>query len=217
MTVGTRVNRDRDLADADWRPRRTSHGAVVGACQTSGVGEGIVPLMGQYFNPAQVSTGLRQDIIDCWITVTNAGGAAGFPFPPVDASIVAPVADDLIAGLSPDRSRLIVARAGGALAGWVLLRRHRDPVIAHWGTINHLQTLPACRGQGVGGTLMMSARQIARQEMGLEQLHLAARGGMGLERFYAKLGWREIGRWPGALRLAPDGDRDEILMILTPL
>lgn len=69
----------------------------------------------------------------------------------------------------------------------------------------------------MGGALMMSARQIARQEMGLEQLHLAARGGMGLERFYAKLGWREIGRWPGALRLTPDDDRDEILMILTPL
>ena len=64
---------------------------------------------------------------------------------------------------------------------------------------------------------MTSARQIARQEMGLEQLHLAARGGMGLERFYAKLGWREIGRWPGALRLAPGDDCDEVLMILAPL
>jgi GNAT superfamily N-acetyltransferase len=174
-------------------------------------------MLGQCFDPAQVSAGLRQDIIDCWITVSNAGGAAGFPFPPVDASIVAPVADGLIAGLSPDSSRLIFARAGDALAGWVYLWRRRDPVIAHWGTVSHLQTLPALRGQGVGRALMMSARQIARQEMGLEQLHLAARGGMGLERFYARLGWREIGRWPGALRLAPDDDRDEILMILTPL
>ena len=190
---------------------------VVGACQTSGMGEGVVPMMGQYFGPAQVGAGLKQDIIACWITVSNAGGAAGFPFPPVAASIVAPVADDLIAGLSPEASRLIVARAGDVLAGWVHLRRHRDPVIAHWGTISHLQTLPAFRGQGVGSALMTSARQIARQEMGLEQLHLAARGGMGLERFYARLGWREIGRWPGALRLAPGDDRDEMLMILTPL
>lgn len=181
------------------------------------MGQRVVPLTDQYFDPAQVSEGLRQDIIDCWIVVTNAGGAAGFPFPPVDASIVAPVADDLIAGLSPDSSRLIVARVGAALAGWVLLRRHRAPVVAHWGTISHLQTLPAFRGQGAGVALMTSVRQIARQEMGLEQLHLAARGGMGLERFYAKHGWREIGRWPGALRLAPDDDRDEVLMILTPL
>ena len=182
-----------------------------------GVGEGVVPMMNQYFDPAQVSAGLRQDIIACWISVSNAGGAAGFPFPPVDASIVAPVADDLIAGPSPDRSGLIVARVGDALAGWAHLQRHPDPPIAHWGTIGHLQTLPAFRGQGVGSALMTSARQIARQEIGLEQLHLAARGGMGLERFYAKLGWREIGRWPGALRLAPGDDRDEVLMILAPL
>jgi hypothetical protein len=53
--------------------------------------------------------------------------------------------------------------------------------------------------------------------MGLEQLHLAVRGGTGLEHFYARLGWREIGRWPGALRLAPGDDRDEILMVLSPL
>jgi GNAT superfamily N-acetyltransferase len=181
------------------------------------VGEGIIPVMSQYFDPGQVSAGLGQDLIACWIVVSNAGGAAGFPFPPVDTSIVAPVADDLIAGLSAEGSRLIVARAGDVLAGWVHLQRHPHRVVAHWGTISHLQALPAFRGQGVGSALMTSARQIARQEMGLEQLHLAARGGMGLERFYARLGWREVGRWPGALRMAPGEDRDEVLMILAPL
>jgi hypothetical protein len=35
--------------------------------------------------------------------------------------------------------------------------------------------------------------------------------------FYARLGWRETGRWPGKLRLAPDDTRAEILMVLTPL
>jgi hypothetical protein len=64
---------------------------------------------------------------------------------------------------------------------------------------------------------MNRARQVAREAMGLEQLHLAARGGMGLEDFYSRLGWQEIGRWPGALRLGPGDDRDEVLMILSPL
>jgi hypothetical protein len=54
---------------------------------------------------------------------------------------------------------------------------------------------------------MTLARQVARDEMGLEQLRLAVRGGCGLEPFYARLGWKEIGRWPGALRLAPGDDR----------
>ena len=120
------------------------------------------------------------------------------------------MADELIASLSPNR-RLLVAVAGGVLAGWVHLQRHPNPVIAHWGSVSHLQTLPAFRGQGIGGALMTHARQVARREMGLKQLHLAARGGMGLEHFYAWLGWHEIGRWPRALRLAPGDDRDEIL------
>jgi hypothetical protein len=51
----------------------------------------------------------------------------------------------------------------------------------------------------------------------VEQLHLAAWGGTGLGPFYANLGWRQIGRWPGELRLAPGDDRDEVLMILAPL
>ncbi len=172
--------------------------------------------MGQRCDPGQVSARLRQELIDCWITVSNAGGAAGFPFPPVDTAIVSPVADELIAGLSPDR-RLLIAVAGDVLAGWVHLWRDPNPVIAHWGSISHLQTLPALRGRGIGGALMRHARRVARQEMGLEQLHLAARGGMGLEHFYARLGWRETGRWPHALRLAPGDDRDEILMVLSPL
>lgn len=48
---------------------------------------------------------------------------------------------------------------------------------------------------------MNRAREIARDEMNLEQLHLAARGGVGLEDFYGRPGWKEIGRWPGAPRL----------------
>ncbi|MFI0785662.1 hypothetical protein ACH4Q6_08715 [Streptomyces lydicus] len=40
------------------------------------------------------------------------------------------------------------------------------------------------------------------------------REGLGLEDFYRRPGRTEVGRWPGALRLAPGDDRDEILMAL---
>ena len=167
--------------------------------------------------PADAGAEVRRELTACWIAVTNAGGAAGFPFPPVSASDVTPVVDGLAAGLDPRRSRILLARVNGALAGWVALSRDLSPLIAHWGTVSHLQAGPAHRGQGVGSALMRRARQVARDEMGLEQLHLAARGGMGLEAFYARLGWQVTGRWPGKLRLAPDDSRDEVLMILTPL
>jgi GNAT superfamily N-acetyltransferase len=82
--------------------------------------------------------------------------------------------------------------------------------------VKRVQTHPAFRGQGIGTALMNQARQVARDEMGMEQLRLEARSGEGLEEFYARLGWKEIGRWPAALRF-DNGDRDEVLMLLTPL
>jgi GNAT superfamily N-acetyltransferase len=171
----------------------------------------------QLTHPDDAHPAVRQELTGCWIAVTNSGGAAGFPFPPVNADHVAPAVDALAARLDPQRNRVLLARINGALAGWVALSRDLSPLIAHWGTVNHLQTQPAHRNQGIGSALMHRLRQVARDEMGLEQLHLAARGGTGLEDFYARLGWQVTGRWPGKLRLAPDDTRDEILMILMPL
>ncbi|MCG5212284.1 GNAT family N-acetyltransferase [Streptosporangium soli] len=171
----------------------------------------------QVVHPQEIDTELAGELVACWIAVSNAGGAAGFPFPPVDAAQVRPVADRIIADLAPERSRLVLGFVDGVLAGWLNIRRDVNPLIAHWGTVHHVQSRTDFRGRGIGSTLMTEARKIARDEMGLEQLHLAARAGVGLEDFYAGLGWKEIGRWPGALRLAPDDDRDEVLMLLAPL
>ncbi|HEX4092688.1 MAG TPA: GNAT family N-acetyltransferase [Trebonia sp.] len=171
----------------------------------------------QLTHPGEADPAVRQELTACWIAVTNAGGAAGFPFPPVDASHVAPAVDALAAGLDPSRSRILLARVGGGLAGWVALSHEPSPLIGHWGVVHHLQTQLAHRKAGIGSALMRRLQVVARNEMGLEQLHLAVRGGMGLEDFYSRLGWRVTGRWPGKLRLAPDDTRDEILMFLSPL
>ncbi|WP_392674594.1 GNAT family N-acetyltransferase [Streptomyces sp. LN785] len=173
--------------------------------------------LAQTSDPCQVGPELRRQMIDCWIAVTDAGGAAGFPFPPVTADDVVPVVDTLLGRLDPQRSRLVTAVFDGRLAGWVTLNRDPYRLVGHWGTVHHLQTRPGLRGRGVGSALVREVQRIARDELHLEQLHLAARGGEGLEDFYGRLGWRETGRWPGALRLAPDDTRDEVLMLLAPL
>ena len=171
----------------------------------------------QVTHPHDADAAIRQQMTDCWIAVSNAGGAAGFPFPPVDARHVAPAVDQLADQLDPQRSQILLALDNGTLMGWVVISRDANPLIAHWGTVNHLQTQPGHRNHGIGSALMHELRRIARDEMGLEQLHLAARGGVGLEDFYTRLGWRETGRWPNKLRLAPDDTRDEVLMTLAPL
>ncbi|WP_436739857.1 GNAT family N-acetyltransferase [Streptomyces sp. BBFR102] len=171
----------------------------------------------QLTTPDQVTGSLVEELASCWVEVTNAGGAAGFPFPPVDLSRTAPAVEAIAAALAPETSRLLLVRVEGELAGWLNVRRDPFALIRHWGTLHHVQTRPAFRGCGLGTRLMHEVRTLAREGMGLEQLHLAARAGMGLEDFYGRLGWKEIGRWPGALRLGPGDDRDEVLMVLSPL
>ncbi|MDT0574151.1 GNAT family N-acetyltransferase [Streptomyces sp. DSM 3412] len=176
-----------------------------------------VPELVQLTCPGEVTGDLRQEIVACWEEVANAGGAvlaAEFPPLPVGARDVAPVVDALARQLHPEHGRLLVATVGGTLAGWLILRREPHPLGAHCGTVNHVQTRPRHRGQGIGVALMHRVRDIARDEMGLERLSLSARGGVGLEDFYRKVGWVEVGRWPGALRIAPGDDRDAILMSL---
>ncbi|MFD7560197.1 GNAT family N-acetyltransferase [Streptomyces sp. NPDC059835] len=177
----------------------------------------IPPALTQLTGTHEVTPGLRRRLADCWIAVTNAGGAAGFPFPPVQDGEVLPVLDGILGRLHPSRSRLVIAGTDDVVAGWVVLDRDPFRLVAHWGTVHHLQTHPDHRGRGVGSALMRELRRAAREELGLDQLRLAARGGEGLEDFYGRLGWREVGRRPGALRFAPDDTRDEVLMLLDPL
>jgi GNAT superfamily N-acetyltransferase len=166
--------------------------------------------------PEDMTPEATRELVNCWMTVANTGGAVGFAFPPVSFDDVSTVADQLIADLDPEYSRLLLAKLDGVLAGWLSLSRYRDRVVPHWGTVKRVQTHPDFRGRGIGSALMHRVRDVARDELGLEQLRLEARGGEGLEDFYGRLGWQEVGRWPNALRFT-HGDRDEVLMLLAPL
>jgi hypothetical protein len=60
---------------------------------------------------------------------------------------------------------------------------------------------------------MREAVELGRK-LGLSGLHVTVRQGSHTEDFYARLGFREVGRLPGALRIGPGDDRDEIHMWL---
>ncbi|NXY99339.1 GNAT family N-acetyltransferase [Streptomyces sp. BR123] len=181
----------------------------------------VVPELVQLTTPAGVPPATARQLADCWTAVVNAGGAViapELPMPPVSAADVAPAVDRLVRALDPVRCRILLAvdgGTGGTLSGWLVLRHDPHPLVAHCGVVNHLQTLPGLRGRGIGSALMTGVAGIARDELGLERLQLSARSGCGLEEFYRRLGWAEVGRWPGALRVAPGDDRDDVLMSLT--
>ncbi|MEU6848905.1 GNAT family N-acetyltransferase [Actinacidiphila alni] len=177
----------------------------------------VPPALAQLTAPQEAGPAVRSELADCWTAVLNSGGAvvaSALPMPPVGRATVRAEVERLAGRLSPERLRMLVARVDGTLAGWLLLLRDEHPLVAHVGVVHHVQSHPEHRGTGIGGALMRYAARVAREEMRLERLHLSARSGLGLESFYSRLGWKEIGRWPQALRVSPGDDRDDILMHL---
>ena len=151
---------------------------------------------------------LRAQLLACWADVSNAGGSVGF-VPPVTEGGVAPYLDAVIERVHRGRELLAVLRVDGRLGGFAVLSLSVSPLRRHWATVLRVQVRPELQGRGMGRVLMTGVHDIARAR-GLEFLHLTVRGGTGLEAFYADLGYREFGRMPGAIRVAPGDDRDEL-------
>ena len=157
-----------------------------------------------------VDDALRAQLLSCWTDVSNAGGAVGF-VPTVTEDDVAPVLDRLLEGVTSGRDVLALLTVDGATAGFAVLVGSSSPLRRHWATVLRVQVHPTRQGQGLGRTLMGGVHDIAR-ERGWEFLHLTARGGTGVDGFYRGLGYTEHGRLPGAIRVAPGDDRDEIIL-----
>ena len=156
----------------------------------------------------QVDDGLRSILLQLWTDVTNAGGAVGF-VAPVTPEDVAPVLDALVDRVHAGQQVLCVLRVDGEVAGFAVLAVSASPLRRHWATVLRVQVHPSRQGQGLGRALMQGVHDIARAR-GLEFLHLTVRGGYGLEGFYEGLGYRVFARMPGAIRIAPGDDRDEV-------
>ena len=160
---------------------------------------------------ASVDETLRRQLLTCWTDVTNAGGAVGL-VPPVTQDDIAPTLDDVVRRVREGRALLALLTVDGRTAGWAVLVRAASPLRRHWATVLRVQVHPGLQGLGLGRVLMAGIHEIARSD-GLEFLHLGARDGTGADGFYRRLGYREVGRLPGAVRVAPGDDRDEILLV----
>ena len=155
---------------------------------------------------------LRARIVALWVDVTNAGGAVGF-VAPVTAEQVGPVAEAAFAGVAEGVDRLLLGVDGDDVVALLFVVDNRFALKDHWRILKRVMVTPKSQGRGYGAALMRAAEAYARR-VGLEALQVTVRGGAGTEEFYRRLGYREVGRVPGALRVAPGDDRDETYMWL---
>ncbi|MFF7156874.1 GNAT family N-acetyltransferase [Streptomyces sp. NPDC008139] len=158
---------------------------------------------------------LTDGILALWTDVSNAGGAVGF-VPPVTPDDVRPDMDRSLAAVRSGERRLLVGRdEDGRVAATAFLAYNSHRLMTHWIWLYTLMVHPSHQGRGHGRTLMAAVEEAARGFHGIEAVRLTCRGGTGVDHFYAACGYKEVGRIPAAIRVAPGDDRDDIVMLLT--
>jgi GNAT superfamily N-acetyltransferase len=158
---------------------------------------------------------LRDGVLTLWADVSNAGGAVGF-VPPVTPEAIRPALVQHLVAMAEGRARLLVGYDGrGDVAATAFFTFNTHRLMTHWVWLYTVMVHPRYQGMGYGRDLLATAEAAARGFDGIEAIRLTCRGGMGLERFYASCGYKEVGRIPGAIRVAPGDDREDIFMLLT--
>ncbi len=161
-----------------------------------------------------VTPALRDGILDLWTDVSNAGGAVGY-VPPVTREEIRPALVQHFASMADGRVKLLVGHdEEGRVAATAFLTFNTHHLMTHWLWLYTVMVHPRHQGKGYGRDLLDAAADAARRMDGIEAIRLTCRGGLGLERFYASCGYKEVGRIPGAIRVAPGDDRDDVIMLL---
>ncbi|MFI6405119.1 GNAT family N-acetyltransferase [Streptomyces sp. NPDC050548] len=161
-----------------------------------------------------ITPALREEILTLWADVSNAGGSVGF-VAPVTVDEIRPELIKHFVSMAEGRTRLLVGRdETGTVAATVFLAFNTHRLMLHWLWLYTVMVHPRHQGKGYGRDLLAAAERAARGLDGIEAIRLTCRGGHGLERFYGSCGYKEVGRVPGAIRVAPGDDRDDIFMLL---
>ncbi|MFJ5839873.1 GNAT family N-acetyltransferase [Streptomyces shenzhenensis] len=161
-----------------------------------------------------VTPALRDGVVELWTNVSNAGGAVGF-VPPVSREEIRPELVRHLVAMAEGRTRLLVGQdAAGEVAATAFLTFNTHRLMRHWVWLYTVMVHPKHQGRGYGRDLLAAAADAARGFDGITAIRLTCRGGLGLERFYGGCGYKEVGRVPGAIRVADGDDRDDITMLL---
>lgn len=156
---------------------------------------------------------VREGILALWTDVSNAGGAVGF-VPPVTPEDIEPDLVKSLAAVADGQRRLIVGRDDdGRVAATAFLAYNEHRLMTHWLWVYTVMVHPRHQGRGYGRTLMAAVERAARDFHGIEAIRLTCRGGTGADAFYSACGYKEVGRVPSAIRVAPGDDRDDITML----
>jgi RimJ/RimL family protein N-acetyltransferase len=153
----------------------------------------------------------RESLLDLWCAVNDIGGAVGFlPGAPRRSVAAALAAHER--GMAEGTTTLVLLRgAGDRVVGAGFWVADGNPLFDHTRTAYRVMTHPEMQGRNLGRLVLAAMHRVAR-EQGIEVAVLDVRSGLGVTRFYERMGYVEVGRVPGVIRVAPGDDRDRVLM-----
>lgn len=153
----------------------------------------------------------RESVLDLWCAVNDDGGAVGF-LPGASRSAVAQALSAHEEQMAEGGAAAVLLRAtGGSVVGIGFWVAEANPMLAHTRTGYRIMTDPTRRGRNLGRLLLAAMHRAARAH-GVELVSVGVRSGLGISRFYERAGYDEVGRVPGAIRVAPGDDRDDIVL-----
>ncbi|QHC20357.1 GNAT family N-acetyltransferase [Streptomyces sp. GS7] len=159
-----------------------------------------------------VTPEVRDGICALWADVSNAGGAVGF-VPPVTREDIRPDLLGHLTELAKGRKRLLTGRdEDGRVVATAFLSLNPHRLMTHWLWVYTVMVHPSLQGRGTGRALMAAVEESARGIDGITGIRLTCRGGTGLPRFYEACGYKEVGRVPGAIKVAEGDFRDDVTM-----
>ncbi|AKT52182.1 GNAT family N-acetyltransferase [Arsenicicoccus sp. oral taxon 190] len=156
---------------------------------------------------------LREQMLDLWCAVNAAGGAVGFTRESPREAVAATLDEALAATDDELRTLAVLRDRTGRLLGFGWWIRSADGLFRHTATLKRFMVDPAVQGRNLGAVALAGMHAVARTLPGLEVCDLTYRSGLGLGRFYARMGWTEVGRVPRSLWLSADDRRDSVWMV----
>ncbi|MEO6413640.1 MAG: GNAT family N-acetyltransferase [Pedococcus sp.] len=153
----------------------------------------------------------RSELLDLWTRVNDAGGSVGFLPGAPRRRVAEALATHETQMATGDAVAGALREPDGRLVGWAWWVRVPNPLLHHGRWLYRVMVDPARQRRGLGRLLMAGMHRLARED-GVELLQLGVRSGSGASAFYAQCGYTEVGRIPGAIRVAPGDDRDDVTM-----
>ncbi len=154
----------------------------------------------------------RGEVLDLWSRVNEAGGSVGFLPGAPDAAVGKALQAHEEQMARGEAFAAVLRDPDETLLGCAWWVGSPNPLLRHGLTLYRLMVDPRLQSRNLGRTLVAGLHRLAREQQGIELLTLNYRSGSGLGEFYARCGYEEVGRAPGAIRVDENDHRDDVLM-----